>query len=75
MELGLEGKRELVTGSSSGIGTGAARMLAREGVSVIVHGRNLERTEAVAAELTSDMSSERGDQSRHYRRIKRDERK
>lgn len=48
MDLQLEGKRALVTGSSSGIGAGIARNLAREGVEVVVHGRDVERLEAVA---------------------------
>lgn len=51
MDLQLTGKRALVTGSSSGIGAGIAEELAREGASVVVHGRNRERTEAVAAAL------------------------
>lgn len=49
MDLRLEGKRALVTGSSSGIGEGIAKELAKEGVEVVVHGRNRERAEAVAA--------------------------
>lgn len=48
MDLQLTGKRALVTGSSSGIGGGIAMVLAREDATVIVHGRNLERTNAVA---------------------------
>ena len=48
MDLQLEGKRALVTGSSSGIGEGAARALAAEGVAVAVHGRDEARTRAVA---------------------------
>ncbi len=53
MDLRLAGKRVLVTGSSSGIGAGIARVLAAEGASVVVHGRNVERTERVRAELES----------------------
>lgn len=51
MDLQLKGRRALVTGSSSGIGEGIARMLAREGCAVVVHGRNRERAERVAADI------------------------
>ncbi|MES2289115.1 MAG: SDR family oxidoreductase [Pseudomonadota bacterium] len=51
MNLRLAGKRALVTGSSSGIGTGIARMLAAEGVRVVVTGRDHVRVEAVAQSL------------------------
>src|SRR5947209_5386909 len=51
MDLKLRGKRALVTGSSSGIGTGIAALLADEGVSVVVHGRNAERLARVAADI------------------------
>lgn len=51
MDLHLNGRRALVTGSSSGIGKAIAAMLAREGCKVVVHGRDRERTEQVAAEL------------------------
>jgi NAD(P)-dependent dehydrogenase (short-subunit alcohol dehydrogenase family) len=48
VDLQLNGKRALVTGSSSGIGAGIARVLAAEGVHVIVHGRHATRTHKVA---------------------------
>ena len=51
MDLQLTGRRALVTGSSSGIGEAIARMLAEEGAAVVVHGRNRERAEAIAAEI------------------------
>jgi len=54
VDLDLKGKRALVTGSSSGIGRGAAHALAREGAHVIVHGRNEARTLAVVAEIEAD---------------------
>jgi len=48
MDLQLAGRRALVTGSSSGIGAGVARMLAEEGCRVVVHGRDRSRAEGVA---------------------------
>jgi 3-oxoacyl-[acyl-carrier protein] reductase len=53
MDLKLKGRRALVTGSSSGIGEAIARMLAQEGCAVVVHGRNRERAEKVAAEINA----------------------
>lgn len=53
MELGLAGKRALVTGSTSGIGEAVARMLAEEGAAVIVHGRNADRAHRVADSITT----------------------
>src|SRR5919197_2929072 len=38
MDLGLDGKFALVTGSYRGTGAGIARMLATEGATVLVHG-------------------------------------
>lgn len=54
MELGLTGRRALVTGSSTGLGRAIAEMLAAEGASVIVHGRDHDRTQAVAAGIRAD---------------------
>ena len=51
MDLKLVGKRALVTGSSSGIGAGIAEILAREGASVVVHGRDKARAEATAERI------------------------
>jgi len=53
MDLQLSGKRALVTGSSSGIGAAIALELAKEGVSVVVHGRDRARTEAVATDVAA----------------------
>jgi len=66
MDLGLAGKRALVTGSSSGIGAGVTRMLAAEGCAVVVHGRDRARAEKVADQIGAvavaigDLSSDAG---------------
>src|SRR6266700_4608817 len=66
MDLKLKGRRALVTGSSSGIGEGIARMLAQEGCGVVVHGRNRERAEKYAADIKAagvaigDLSADEG---------------
>ncbi|WP_432943832.1 SDR family NAD(P)-dependent oxidoreductase [Kribbella sp. CA-253562] len=54
MELGLAGRKVLVTGSSSGLGAEVARVLAAEGAAVVVHGRDQERAEQVAKEIVAD---------------------
>jgi 3-oxoacyl-[acyl-carrier protein] reductase len=51
MDLNLKGKRAIVTGSTAGIGAEIARVLAAEGASVVVHGRNAERANKFAAEI------------------------
>jgi len=51
MDLQLKGKRALVTGSSSGLGEAIIKMLAAEGASVIVHGRNQQRANEVVAAI------------------------
>ena|SRR5271155_3995441 len=54
MNLELDGKRALVTGSTAGIGFAIAEGLAREGAEVIVNGRQEERVErAIQSILTS----------------------
>ena len=47
----LKGKRALIAGSISGIGAQCARVLAGEGVSVVINGRSADRAAAVTAEI------------------------
>jgi NAD(P)-dependent dehydrogenase (short-subunit alcohol dehydrogenase family) len=51
MDLGLKGKRALVTGSTAGIGLAIARLLAREGAHVYVNGRTDDRVNKAIAEI------------------------
>ncbi|SEH48307.1 NAD(P)-dependent dehydrogenase, short-chain alcohol dehydrogenase family [Mycolicibacterium rutilum] len=65
MDMGLVGRRALVTGSSAGIGAAIAEMLAEEGAAVVVHGRDRDRTEAVAHRIEAvpvvgDLSTDAG---------------
>jgi len=49
MDLKLNGKRAVVTGSTAGIGLAIAEALAREGANVVVNGRTQQRVEAAIA--------------------------
>ena len=51
MNLQLEGKRALVTGSTAGIGFAIAEALVNEGASVIVNGRTQKRVDEAIAKL------------------------
>jgi NAD(P)-dependent dehydrogenase (short-subunit alcohol dehydrogenase family) len=54
MDLGLRGKRAIVTGGSLGIGKAIARELAREGVDVAIVARTKDQLEATARELAAE---------------------
>ena len=51
MDLHMRGKTALVTGASSGIGAGVARVLASEGVRLAVTGRRAERLQTLASSI------------------------
>ncbi|WP_248929260.1 SDR family NAD(P)-dependent oxidoreductase [Paenibacillus hamazuiensis] len=54
MDMGLHNKTALVTGSTKGIGKAIAIELAKEGVNVLVNGRNDEEVERVVNEIKTD---------------------
>ena len=66
MDLQLNGKTALVTGSTAGIGLAIAAGLAREGASVIVNGRTQERVDdamkqaGAAHGIAADLGTEAG---------------
>ncbi len=53
MDLQLDGKTVLVTGSSKGIGEAIAMTFAREGATVVVHGRDEAQTDRVAQAIVA----------------------
>lgn len=50
----LDNKVALITGSSRGIGAAIAKLYAREGARVVLHGRNVEALEKVRGEVASE---------------------
>jgi hypothetical protein len=51
MENSLQGKVVLITGASSGFGEDAARLFAKEGCSVVLAARRIEKLQSIAAEI------------------------
>ena len=51
MDLGIEGRSAIVCASSRGLGKGCALALAKNGVSVVVNGRDEAVTMATAEEI------------------------
>ncbi|WP_142804342.1 SDR family oxidoreductase [Tepidiphilus sp. J10] len=59
MDLGLQGKKAVVSGSTSGIGFATAKALAREGAEVVINGRSPQRVEAAIARLRAEVPQAR----------------
>jgi 3-oxoacyl-[acyl-carrier protein] reductase len=54
MELNIQGRNAIVCASSKGLGRGCARALAREGVNVVINGRNAREVEQTAREIRDE---------------------
>lgn len=71
MDLGIEGRTAVICGSSKGLGRACAEALAREGVNIVINGRNSETLLPAAEEIgkiargkvtavSADISTEEG---------------
>ncbi|MEQ8741541.1 MAG: SDR family oxidoreductase [Hoeflea sp.] len=58
MDLGLKGRKAIVSAASRGLGLGAARSLAREGVALTMKARSADALEAAAADIRSEFGVE-----------------
>ncbi len=58
MNLNIENNSALVLASSSGLGRGSAKALAKEGVNVTINGRDEKKLKKAVKELNSDVSGE-----------------
>lgn len=56
MDLGIAGRHAIVGASSAGLGLACAESLAREGVHVVINGRDAQRLEAAAYNLRSGLT-------------------
>jgi NAD(P)-dependent dehydrogenase (short-subunit alcohol dehydrogenase family) len=59
MDLHLENKKALVTGSTAGIGYAIALQLAKEGAEVIVNGRTAERVDKAVAQIKAESANDK----------------
>ncbi|MFP8874182.1 MAG: SDR family oxidoreductase [Myxococcota bacterium] len=58
MELGIQGRKAIVCASSRGLGRACATSLAREGVSVVINGRDAETLAKAAEEIHAETGGE-----------------
>ena len=58
VDLGLKGKRALVTAASQGLGLAIATELAREGCEVVISSRRLDKLTEVAADVNAALGTE-----------------
>ena len=58
MDLGIKGRRAIVTGGSNGIGFATARQFLEEGVRVMITGRNEQKLNKARDELAKRASGE-----------------
>ena len=54
MDFGIRGRKAIVCASSRGLGRGVAMALAREGVDLVINGRNREVLEATATAIRAE---------------------
>jgi NAD(P)-dependent dehydrogenase (short-subunit alcohol dehydrogenase family) len=57
MDLGLNGKRAVISGSTAGIGFATAKLLAAEGAHVVVNGRTQARVDAAVGRIRTEVPS------------------
>src|SRR5882757_9079941 len=55
MDLGLQGKRAIVCASSKGLGFACAKALAREGVHIVMNGRDPDALDQAAEAIRSEV--------------------
>ncbi|HUB42618.1 MAG TPA: SDR family oxidoreductase [Streptosporangiaceae bacterium] len=65
MDLGLRGRKAIVTGGSKGLGKAITADLIAEGASVVICSRNIAELEATAAELTKNAADDAGSGTVH----------
>jgi len=59
MDLQLENKKALITGSTAGIGYATALQLAKEGAEVFINGRTAERVDKAVAQIKAETGNSR----------------
>lgn len=57
----MENRTVLITGATSGIGKAAATALAKQGMTVVIHGRDIQKTQHVVQEIISQTGNKKVD--------------